>query len=250
MKKYIAILLILIFTFPIVIVYASNNSYYNKFNQIYEYENYPTLKIEAYFDDKLELSEVLKNTYEDLISKIPENIVNQLKDAITCIYFVEDAIPYFGNNAVMLAGFFNPRYKTIYINIGYSEEYDDSYDYTAYKVECVLYHEIGHALDYNLGNISCKSEFKTTFEEENNNNYRGKADSSVETFADIFDYYMWDYTTEINGYSKYMNMKVFPKCTALVIQYLNLKDIYTEYNNKLLINSLKDKLYELFKKII
>lgn len=238
-NAFISILIVvaLIISIPDVQVFAHKNNvinqmalnkpqYYNKFNQIFIYDDCPTLKIEAYFDNLPELSEVLRRGYEDYMFSMPENVRMMLKNMNVVVIFVKDITIYPGCSYGMLAGLYNPRYNIAYINIGYDEDYD-SYDYALYKATCSLFHELGHAIDYNLGNVSCKNEFKEIFIDENETNYRGLADSSVEMFADIFDYYMWDYKDGANGYSKYINTKAFPRCARYIMDLLGLSDIYS-----------------------
>lgn len=249
-KNIILSILILLFILP-TILYAEDEPYFNVFNQVYEYDNGPTLKIEAYFDDKPVLSNMLKNEYESLISTIPLKYKLQLKENKVTIHLVEHIGKYFSYRHPddTISGCFNSSNMNIYITIGYDEEYD-TYEYAAYRVGYCLYHEIGHALDHIYDNKSNLQEFKVAFNEENINNNLSFCKNSSEIFAEIFQNYMFDYADILHIYNssgKYFNTKKFPKCYKFVINILNLEDIYAnKYVYKYINNIIYLKISNLF----
>ena len=200
--------------------------YVKKFNQVYKYDNIPTLKIEAYFDDLTELSELLKKSYEDQMNKLPVELTLKLKNRGVVVHYVQDIHEYYSK--MYVNGFFNPNNNQIYISCWYDEKYD-IYVYIITKVEGTLYHEIGHAVDWAYGHLSDSKEFKDIFKEEKKYTSTINEQSSSEYFADSFALFALtidDYST-IN--SARHTFKKCPKTKEFLQNKLNLEDSVTLY---------------------
>lgn len=246
-KYILCVLSLIIIIFNIHITYAiSTNEYFNKFNQIYTYDDIPTLKIEAFFDDKLELSEMIKSEYEFLMKPIPDYLKLKLKENNIEVYIVKSSAYYYSKRTDKAPnGFFNSSNNQIFISLSYDEEYD-TYEFAAYRVGYCLYHEIGHALDHIYGNQSNSKEFKEAFDEENKNNYQSFGHNSSEIFADIFQCYIFDFadiSKMYNSYNKNFNTNIFPKCYIYTINILSLENIY---DKQFIISKIKDLIKNIF----
>lgn len=88
MRKTLSILICILVLIAAVIpaVYANEDdsskdkwTYHNIFNAVYTYDNLPTLKIEAYFDDNQELIDAIKVRYEFLMSNFPVELAKKLR---------------------------------------------------------------------------------------------------------------------------------------------------------------------------
>ena len=230
----ISLILILLLISPSVYSDTKDRSkYFNIFNQAYEYDNMPTLKIEAYFDDIPELSEKIKAEYESLMAPVPNDIKAQLKESGVIVYIVKSTSGYYSKlSDTAPNGFFNPSNLQIFINTSYDEEFD-TYDFAAYRIGISLYHELGHAVDQLNGNCSDSPEFQSVFNEEKKGSLFFR-NSSSEMFADIFYNYLYGIYSIANGYiplhgyDTHINIDCCPKCTACMIKLLNLEDIYDE----------------------
>lgn len=236
MKRKIAIIslfvLVLLMLFSIANADTKDRSeYFNIFNQTYEYNDMPTLKIEAFFDDIPELSKMIKEEYESLMAAVPQKFKTQLKESGVVVYVVKSTSKYFSKlSDTAPNGFYNPSNRQIFINTAYDEEYD-RYDHAACRIEISLYHEIGHAVDDLNGIYSKDKEFRGILKEEAEINIMINNNPS-EMFAEIFQNYMYDMCSITKGYiplksySAHINVDKCPRCTAYIINALELDDIY------------------------
>ena len=230
-KTIVSLILILVITAMSVITVNADSNYRHGFNQTYEYDDMPTLKIEAYFDDSPELSWMLKTKYESLMSAIPEHLRMMMKNADIVVYLTRDVYDYYNKGddpGIMMSGFVDDKTLGLYVNLSYDPEYD-SYDYCVYKIGCSLYALAGLALDALYGQPSRQKDFLELFAEEDKN-YISASDPSA-LFSDLFFYYMFDYKDGVahNSYGKYVFTKSCPKCGAYMMELFGLDNIYEPY---------------------
>ena len=234
MKKTISLMLCILmfaaFIGPSVLAEPIDDSkYHGKFNQIYVYDDMPTLKIEAYFDNYPELSNMMHHEYERLVNAIPEELRTRLKQCGVVVHLVNDVNSYYPSKRFPVNGFYNPSNNQIYLGSYYDPEYD-SYDYVLTKFGNSIYHEFGHALDYAYGKKSYSKEFKKLYTEEIDNYFLGP-DNPTELFADLFHLYMWDVVDcrafSRISYSKLILTKKCIKSYEYIREALNLDDIYS-----------------------
>lgn len=127
----------------------------------------------------------------NLINNLPYNVLNKLNNSGLKVYITggsaEQAYNEMTGNVIGgITGIFyyTGNVKNIIV--------EDAY------ISTVLYHEIGHAIDYIYGNgsfISDRAGFKEVYEEEKNNLFSINsvdASSSKEYFAECFNLYMQD----------------------------------------------------------
>ena len=235
MRKYKQLLFLLVIlllqqTLVFIVGAADKPDYFNKFNQVYVYDSIPTLKIEAFYDNSDSFSQSMKKDYEKCMSFIPREQALLLKKRNVVVHLVDNANLYYSKPApYFLAGFYNPNNNKIFIDTHYDEALDRGYAvYSCGKIRTTLYHEIGHALDWEYGKMSNSNEFKQLFEEEHEC-YSFGGTKPVEFFANLFRLYT--VAVEKNGNSTKFPYEILaehcPKSSAFVMKTLHLENPYT-----------------------
>lgn len=234
MKKLLSVLCVaicLLLMLPTFSTAESNKTekdkrvYHNIFNQIYEYDNLLTMKIEAYYDDDDTLSQTIKTEYEQLMNVIPEDILQVLKKHNLTVFLVYNCKDYWptGNPPVFLRGFYTG--KAIFVSL--CDE-----DCCINNLDSVLYHEIGHAVDDYYGNLCYTKDFKTAYNNDIEQSHHCPAKNMCEAFAEVFCDYMFS-LYEFNGKKNYLAMasvlKDYPSSSEYLKTYLNLESIDEGY---------------------
>lgn len=236
MKKAVSIILCLlmlsVIIWPSAFAEPLNDSrkYHGVFNQVYVYDDMPTLKIEAFYDDGLELSRSMKKDYEKCMSYIPREQTLKLKQRNVVVHLVDNVNLYYPHNtAIFLTGFYDPNTQKIFIDTHYTEVLDKGYAMRTFaEIETTLYHELGHALDWAYGKKSDSKEFKEFFKEEREWYPFGGTKPS-EFFANLFRLYV--VAVQRNGKSTRFPHEILvehcPKSSAFLMKTLNLENPYT-----------------------
>lgn len=203
------------------------HSYHNIFNQVFIFDDMPTLKIEAYYDDYEDLSDAIKKEYVQLMEVIPIDIRQVLKQDNIVVMATRSCREYWpvSNPPSILQGFYVADTSSIYITLG-----DDEYITNA--LDRVLYHEIGHAVDYLYGNLSNTREFKTAHSKDYEANKILNSDRS-EAFADTFlNYMLGRYNLKdggINYQARATALQEYPHSLEYMMNRLNLETFYEGY---------------------
>lgn len=212
MKKIISVLLIILILLtiiPLTIVSADENiNSSNSEFSVYSYTNYPTLYISNTYNSVKRIDIATK--YSSLMSKIPITITKKLKTNKVTVYIVKDSNVYY-TGSTKVTGFYNVSNKKIYVNEN--------------KLEKILYHEVGHAIDKNYGKLSTKTEFKNAYKIEKKAFGASASVMSVsdasEMFAEVFRLYILAIFG--NSYYKTILINKAPKSTTFVKTKLGLK---------------------------
>lgn len=230
MRKTLSVLLFLLILIAAVIpaAYANEDdsskdkwTYHNIFNAVYTYDNLPTLKIEAYFDDNQELIDAIKGRYEFLMSNFPLELAQKLKERNVIVIIVPDCKDYFSGKAPdFTSGFYYPTNKRIFISAGDG-------NHALASLDGVLYHELGHAVDHAFGQASNTREFRNYYEDEAKNLWTGKPSSPGEMFAILFNIYVWSGKDEYQSqYGNVVFTKLCRKSGEFLMDTLNLDNLW------------------------
>ena len=189
------------------------------FDHTYGYETLPPLNIENSLENVngKNLVDSLEAGYVKYMSTIPVELTSLLKENGTVVYFVSDLAPYFGSDSSQhLNGFI--RNHDIFVKADYSA--NDPYWYL------ILYHEVGHALDFAFGHPSQSPEFKALYDEEFTEEVSSHDENNpAEFFADTFKMYAWLLNFNEAGIPIYCFTKKIPKTKAFVQDTLKLPDV-------------------------
>ena len=201
----------------------------NDFSHVYEYDDLPTLKIEKCFDYDPKRGETyvdeLKSAYEETLSVIPDTIKEMMHDSGVVVHFVLESKDYWksiGKDPGEIAGLYDPSTNCIYISVGVPVR-------VSHMKSTTLYHELGHAIDHYLGDISVSGEFKRAHKEENDffvktgKIYRPDTDGK-EAFAYLFGMFMTTYAVPAynNVIRTHTMQNEAPKLYTFMVEKLSL----------------------------
>lgn len=220
-KKYLSLILIIILLFNLfpTLTYADNTKspYYGKFPFVFEYEDKPTFRCDAFYENYPELVPRYKNIYETLTSYLPDEILKTLKDdgliinvVFNCKWYVDEKLPMDYQLYGMYTG------KEIYLT-GMQVEL---------MVRSALIHEMIHAYDAHFKwKLSRNSEFKEIYNKEHLNSWLTAEDDSSELFAETAYYYIKYLNNPSDIEIKDYLLNNIPKTTEYVKNKLNLQSL-------------------------
>lgn len=210
--KYIGIISLIIILVTISLIPQNISAVDNKFI-IYEYEDKPTLKISIEYSD---IAEETEKEYIRLLDAIPDEIVLKLKKRNVKVYLTSnsDCKKAYGRYAPKtLLGFYS---------------YPDIIYVTIEDMSWVLYHEIGHAVDFLNGHMSNSKDFIEAYNKDIEKKVL-KPDDRCEEYADIFKSYIICLLEPDNYYTKSGLVKDYPNVVIVLHNRLNLPEINEGY---------------------
>lgn len=211
-SKYICIISLIIILVVISLMPQKIKAENNKFI-VYEYEDKPTLKISVEYAD---IAEETEKEYIKLLDAIPDEIVLKLKKRNVKIHLTSnsDCKKEYGKYAPKtLLGFY---------------AYPDIIYVTIEDISWVLYHEIGHAVDFLNGHMSSSKDFIEAYKKDIEKKVI-KPDDRCEEYADIFKSYILCLLEPDNYYTKSELVRDYPNVIIVFQEKLNLPGINEGY---------------------